>query len=705
MDPVDFSWSPNAAAVRLPVSSVLVKAHEYYKTLSGLRHLEDFDVIFYIIHKWSPDKRQNFDNVVRTKAWTLGAELQQNNHVFDYKYVEDNSFLSREPADVSSLMDILRAEMKRYDSIPIDTPLNINGIEYTAIGRDGQSAKLLHSILSLSVSEDQINHLRQDILNNGLISRIILDDDMENKIKKLSDVPFFSKVAKFADFFKTYFADTILRYAASLLLFEHEITADQLLHFVDKNNADIHTLVTSEIQIESALPVVSKKSNTTDIYVNDQGYTDPWVSLPDFDAVIRPIMDTRVDFEAKVDALTVDFAYLTTGMFTEKTELLGSTIYHAGTEITHNYSYRAVEELAKEYRIQSKNKLNVFVVGPNRATPYQNLGISAARTHVYRAAGDGYFDNVTLDKTDSVIYPTPELFGVNIVDNAHCSAVCVDTVTYSDTVTRTSAYRLPQLRGRVGSLSHALRLVRNLLSKPKGIEPEAYHGRLPLMICMRFVPNFIDDAPINKGILNALSHHYEIRFAPPTDFYGLEFHAVLTKRPTMLPKQLDIRRSVFSVLCAFVCHALVVRRLLLGGILVHKFNWKVLQPIRAVSRMYGIGSKIKFKVQDLLDFTDWGVTHSINDFNNVFTDYVGADRYNKEIRLVTRNSAGVKKKARKNFDKGKSVLVLNNANALKMFGNFKGEYFGAKASDANLAVNVNSPLFKREKVIASSATY
>jgi len=145
-----------------------IRASRYYKIWHDMRHLKDIAVCWYIMHQWTPVERRLFDSACMYRDWQYGADGLENGEDWDYRFVEDNTLVSREPADVSKIYDIIKSETARFNTVAVTSVLQINGIQYDCIGRDDGSAKMLYSILSTGISDDQINYLKQDILNKAV---------------------------------------------------------------------------------------------------------------------------------------------------------------------------------------------------------------------------------------------------------------------------------------------------------------------------------------------------------------------------------------------------------------------------------------------------------------------------------------------------------------------------------------------------------
>jgi len=526
------------------------------------------------------------------------------------------------------LIDLIRDSVKRFDTVATEQTIEINGINHVCIGRDHSSAKLLFNILSLSISPGQIAHLKQDILANGILSRILLDPDYELKFSTGVGL-FYDRVKGFAEFFRNYFDDTVLRFASALLLFESDITPDVIANFGHKYNDDVNTLARTELSLESVLPVQSKVQNLTDVYHNGVDYLDPWISLPDYDKIVKPIL-VSADFRKNVDHLSSSFVSQVRSLTLPGFEVMGSSILAASRDFTHDYNFLQVQEFASAYKKTMNDKCPVYVVGNNRRTPFQMLANHVARLHCCRIDST-FFDFVKRESTDAVVYYDKGQFSRALQTNTSKAVVVIDTCSHDEIKTRTTTYILPDLEAGDGSIVRCFNILNGLFSKPKGITPDEYHKRIPLVISLKFVPTFGDDAQYVQPIMNNMIHHYDVRYLPPVDLTGIEFGIHMVKRTSMLPKQHDNTRSPYKVFQSYVHHVLSTRYLLINGIIANRYYWKCLAPMRIFSRYYGIGSKMKIRVQDLVDFSDWGDTQVVNDVNNVFAEYITPSVFTRPV--------------------------------------------------------------------------
>jgi len=691
----DFSQQQSADSVRQPIFNLQVRGAEYYRLLHQLKDLEDFDVIFYLLHKLSPDKRTRFDNAVVTKVWRNGALLMENNFPFDYQYVENTQLLSRQPSDISRLVSLIANDMSRFNSVPVYQSIKINGVDYTCIGRDHGSAKLLYSVLACSVSDDQIAHLKQDLISNGMLSKILLDPDFEQKFKD-SVGPFFQKVLHFVDFFKVYFNDLILQFSSALLLFEHEITEEILSIFLNPSVSDLRSLALAELDVESVFPVRRKNNkDLTHNYHDGLTHLDPWLLLPGFDQVVQPLVNSKTLFKDQTNALIVGFQSTVNLLLAPENELLGTSVLAACTDFSHDYLLRSVQEAAIVMKKKTGEKADVFVVGSNRRTPFQFLTEHDTRQHIFRN-DNTFYDLIRPDKSHVVVYNNVRVFLSTMLDSAQTSVIVFDTVSYKLVRTRTNNYRMCVPLDVGGSFVRCFQSIRSFFGKLKNRSPDDHHRDLPVIIVARFTPDFSESSEFARDVLNNLVHHYDIRYVPPSNFHGLEFGIYMFKHDKMRPKFHGMAQSPYHTLQSFVFHTLSLRHIVISGIIQHRFSWKCLSPMRMLSRYYGLGSKVSLKVQDLVNFSDWGGSHQINDFNNLFTDYVSPEVFSSTPLHFYKTNIPISRKKKKNAnDVGKSILCSKNENAIAFLDRVKSVQYGIPS--ANVTGNSRSPAFKKER--------
>lgn len=698
-----------ATSVKCPVANVFIRAAEYIRAWSAVKKLKDIDVVYLIMHEWSPDERDSFDLFVRTKAFKMGADLMRSNYVFDWNEVEDTVFV---PRTINSLLAIyvdIKTEISRSRLAAKETLLVVSGREYLLYGRDEGSAKLLYSILSLAVSSEQIVELRDMMLGNGVLSRIALDDNYKEKFYK-STTALFTKIVYFVDFFSVYVSDVDLCFAASILLFEVEFVPEVLNEFKD-NVPSVKKLMLIEIEMENLLVYDEKKHpSLKNLYYAENKFTDPWLAIPDFDKVL-PVLEAPLvenDYvpdkpfihlvNASADAM-VDYWH---DVLNSKTELFGANLLAATTDFSADYVFGDVRSYCHEFRDTVGDPAKVFLYGSNSESKFSSL-----------SCDDSVSLNVlSLDvvpyglRADSncVRHRTGISFTNALLDAASTATLIIDFASSSYKTTDRASYRIPDTLH--GDMSKALTLFHQFYGKPAAEDSMAFHNRLPYIMVMRFNP-FHDKQTLKmRSELRRIHHHYVLRYLQPIDYGGLSFTIHCVKRGKPLPKVHSPVTDPLNVFDAFVYHSNANRLAFLLLVKKNRISWRMFGPFRMLSRYHGYGSYSgTYKVQDMLKFNEWGNGAVINDYNNMFGECDSAEIFTRKttaLNIMTKKrSKNIKKSG---IDVGKSVLLAKNE-AVNDF--FQRTVNPVKMVDSSINKKKNAilPLFKKEKMLKSSEAF
>jgi hypothetical protein len=649
--------------VNCPISNIQVKAAENCRAWASLTHLKDIDVIYYIQHsQWSPDELETYNMFVRTKAYRLGVDLARSNYVFDWNNVVNNVFVARSVNDIMRIYLDVKTELDRDRAKAQSTSIFISGCEYTAFGRDQGSASLLYSILSLSVSASQLQVLRDDVLGNGICSRIILDDDHEAKFASSSD-DLLMRVQRFADFFGLYVADRTLCLCAAILLFEADFTEAQLNVFVNRLPA-IKSYMVSELDLESVSVFVSKSHPCLDkLYYSDNVMTEPWLHLPDF-VNIRQVLEAPRNDQLyhcassranDVNSALDSFMNFWIDCCKPKTALFAMNLLAATTDFNHDYVFNDVKVFCDGYYDQFNEPCRVFIHGKNQYTSFSDLSIAKSATvNVYSGDGLAPF-NLREGQNGTVIHRTDTAY-FSAVRNFSRQAVFVFDYAQTKTVdVECATVRIPTTYG--SSMSACFDAFRSFFGKLHSEDYVSFHGNLPHLVIMRFVP-YHDEMDIRtRSTIRRLAHHYLLKFIMPRDFGGIDYTIYCIKRPKPLPKIHEHNHDPLDILDNFVYHSLSVRMGLLNSVNKHLVSWRIFAPFRFLVNNYGYGSTDRnFKVQKLLKFADWG-KKTITDYNNLFGECLAPAVFNRgTVQLQTTRSSRRNQK-KHGMDVGRSHLV------------------------------------------------
>lgn len=681
-----------ANSVKLPVPSMRIRAARYYKLWHDLRHLKDIDVIFLIMHEWTSNERRLFDAMTIYRDWQYGADGIENGEEWDYKYVVDAALVAREPRDVSLIYDAVISDLKRFSENPVQSTLQINGIEYSCIGRDKGSAKVLFNILSMGISIDQINYLKQDVLTKGHIGTILMDPDYQNKLAAIPKLG--TKVKHFAEFFMVYVADPVLQYAAALLVFEHELTPEIMEKFSDEVVVEVMEMATHLLDVEQATPLTGS-NGLESYYHSGNALTAPWSKFPGYQESIFKATISQNDFDCSLSLLMTSFPELIREYAKPEHAFVGSFVMAASISFNVDYGFNMMRDLMHNYQLAAKRKGEIYILGKNTHTPYQLLGLKEARLIVVRSNPDELFSDVKRKDVDVVVYSDPDQLMQSFSGQSSQTAVVFDTV-YSETLNLSN---VPLMQPVFNSMLNCFGMAKTLIGKIAKNTTDEYHRFLPLTLVFHFIPDFrVGGGYSAHDFIGAMIHHYEFRFLPPVDFVGMDFTIYCTKRDKPLSKQHFKPKHPYEILKSFVFHTLVMRYLILKRILDNRVSWKCLAPMRTFSRYYGLGEKTpRIKVQDLVNYADWGGTYAITDVNSLFA----GDAIEHSEILALHNSAGTRKQAKRSQPdkKGRSKHLDQNVNAINAFKNLSPVY-GKIVPQVNKPAAAGAPFFFKDMHVA-----
>jgi len=649
-----------------------VKQAAYYRAWTQVSDpvaFPDADVIFHILHSYKPAQRAAFDRMFISVDYREGTELMGSGCQFDWSFVKNNTFVSRNVADINDLIFLVREKAKIFVGDVPEHPIVINGKTYTCVGGSEGSAKLLFTILTLSVSVEQIAVLRQDIRENGILSMIMFDPNYKIKIEANRDsVGLCRTVLALVAVFKTFFNDDFLCFSSAILVVSHLIDEKFSALFSVDSDKKIASLAVAEFENQAYLPMQTLKGPTiVQRYHDESGFLKPWEDLPLVDETVATFATRKFTIDKQHDqtaselsddlnSALLSFDDLNQGLVTSPYEALGSTIILASTDFIHDIPYTEVDDLCNEVASIKGSPTDVIIVGSNRKTRFQHLALSkAARLITFRKESTGFFDSIT-DIGDSLVYTSPQSFFDVALLRSPNAVLVSDTVSHFECKAGRNTYLFNDPHAN-NQMARAFELPMFLYNKMFSETPDSLHSRLPAMMVIRFVP-FVNHLFLSyRDFMMHMQHHYDVRFYPPCDLNGLGFTIVFKRWPKMLPKIHIRAENPIEIFQRMAYETLVVRYTILSNMKVSKFSWRALAPLRGLSRHYGALGKMKTKrVSNLVDFADWGKGVVLNDFNNIFSGHM-----NPTVFESTRSTLGLTAVARRNAKKhginsGVSVL-------------------------------------------------
>jgi hypothetical protein len=706
--------SATALNARCPVSNVFIRAAEYIRAWAAVKHLEDIDVVYLIMHKWSPDARNTFDMFVRTKAFRLGADLTRNNYVHDWNEIENSVFVSRTIQDVLVVYNEIRVELKRGRHIAPETNLIVNGREISVYGRDEGSARLLYSILAMTVSAEQIATLRDDVLGNGVVSRILLDENFKAVMSRTEDDVLFSKILRFVEFLKIYVIDEILCFAAAILLFENEFTDLDLGKFANPIPS-VKNLMITELAMESVMILTHDIHPCLEkiYYLNGQ-FTDPWKALPDYDNIIKPFLEKPLtiekyneskEFSIRVNASLDAANDFWRACFKPQTEMFGANLLAATNEFSQDIVLNDVTDYCHDYMKNVSEPCKVFLYGTNDVTNFSVLGIDDS-VILNVLSLNNHIPFSLRPNNRAVFHRTPESYTTSLMDYSDIAVLIYDFTDTENVTTDRATYRINSTLAPNSSMTRCFESFSSFFKKPNSRDPQTYHDSLPYMIVFRFIPYHDDGDLQTQSVLRRLNHHYVLKYVLPVDFGGLAFTIQAVKRVKMLPKIHKHNCDPPAILDAFVYHAMAVRMAFLDMVSRHLISWRMFGPLRMLSRYHGYGShNTKFKVQENLKFAQWGINITINDYNNIFGECDAPELFHRKNTILQLNTKRRKKNQKKvGADHGVSILQKKSEVVRDFFArSIAPNYVGDRPKPPS--INVKSPLFKKERQVAHSEAF
>lgn len=664
-------WDADAMSVKSPVANVQVMGAEFYRAWSAVSHLKDADVVFSCLYDSSPDQLDAWQALFVTKGFRLGSSLARNNFPFEVDNIFQVNFACRAPLEVSELNTLIHEHAAKCNIALKTHELVINGQKYNCVGKDLGGATMLFNILCLGVSAEQVAHLRSELLNNGALARILFDPEMVPKFTIATD-RLSRIVVLYARLFSGYLPDELMRYAAALLVVEEEITPEFAERFTFDTSASVRRYAMDEIEVET-VTVLKSKTNAPSLeglYHDGVKHLDPWLALPDAD-IIAPFMDeplldsnfdvylkgTPVQFAQSVNSSVLSMELIVESFLGKPNELLGASVLASGVDFCADVPVGVLTTLAANRYTKHKQPLEVFILGSNRRSAFQFLGLSKAVTLVLLRKDGELFDAVRHDKVRTIIYDNPAAYANKVLDATKSAVYVIDTADHAVVNTGRREYRHTTMRGPTFSMDRAFSIVSNLFGKVKAQSPANFHASLPGYVVMRFVPNFGVNTISHVSLFNNMVHHYDMNFYPPVDFHGTDFTVTMLKRAVPQPKIHERHHFPLHIFQAFVMHVMSVRVSVLYNILHNRYSWRVMLPIRLVSRMFSNNSaRALVKLNTIFDFSTWGSDIPITEFNNLFGDYKQPGVFDQGYTYVAGTPVR-QRKPKRNGTPGVSKLV------------------------------------------------
>jgi len=679
-------WDVDALSVKSPVANVQVMGAEFYRAWSAVSHLTDADVVFSCLYDSSPDQLDAWQALFVTKGFRLGSSLARNNFSFEVDNIFQVNFACRAPLEVSELNTLIHEHAAKFNITLTTHELVINGQKYNCVGKDLGGATMLFNILCLGVSAEQAAHLKSELLNNGVLARILFDPDMVPKltiaIDRISRV-----VVLYARLFSNYLPDELMCYAAALLVVESEITFEFAERFVFDTSSSVRRYAMDEIEVETVtvLKIETRGKNKKKkeekgkikslegLYHDGVKHLDPWLALPDADVIVpfmdEPLLDnnydnylkgTPIQFEQSVNSAALSMELIVESFLAKPNELLGASVLASGIDFCADVPIGVLTTLATNRYVKHKQPLEVFILGSNRRSAFQFLGLSKAVTLVLLRKDGELFDSIRHDKVRTIIYDNSAAYANKILDATKSAVYVVDTVDFAVVNTGRREYRHTTMRGPTFSMDRAFSIVSNLFAKVKAQSSEDFHASLPGYVVMRFVPNFGINTISHVSLFNNMVHHYDMNFYPPVDFHGTDFTVTMLKRDVPQPKIHERHYFPLHIFQAFVMHVMSVRVAVLYNILYNKYSWRVMLPIRLVARMFSNNSaRALVKLNTIFDFSTWGADIPITEFNNLFGDYKQPGVFGQGYTYVA-GTPVKQRKAKRTGTPGVSKLVTAN---------------------------------------------
>jgi len=706
---------PRSATVNTPVSNVFITGGEYMRGWSSVKTLPDIDVFFLIFHDWTPDQMACFHRFMLTSTFALCVGLKRNNFQFVWDHVLNTLFVSLSPPQISDILAVVRDSLVKHYVTAQFHPIVLNGQTYSCAGGDEGSAKLLFSLLTLAVSEEQIQLLYQDICSSGSIAKIIFDPDFADKINSARDELSFI-IRSLQQVFSIYMHDEVLSYAAAFLVVSDRIDDSYIALFNYKYDDEVRTIAMAELSVETSVVHSSAANEDTleNIYCPNGVYSRPWETIPGYSKHLeQELLKPSLQITNASAGLTTDAQLmcnsalramdnLNRSFILKPKELIGTSVIAACKDFTFDSVYIATQDLSNAVCKAASTRTDIYLIGGNRDSNFQHLAMtSSSRVLVCRPDPSDFFNIVSRD-TKVVVYTDPQSYASSLKAVSATSIVLVDNADRYDHHTQRNCFRFDEIPVIGPSFGGVFKSIMELFSKPKSRPPDDHHALLPPFLALRFVPYISNDVKQVRDFMNALSHHYNVRFYVPVDFNGLAFTITFEKRVKMIPKKHAAPASIFELFIRFVYHTVAIRYRFLSGVYCNRYTWRSLGPLRAISRYWGGGGDARrFKVNGLVDFADWGTGRIINDVNNMFSGHMDADALK-----ATKAVMGLTKLQKRMHKKGGTGVSMHHEKAATISNYFSSASPAMEArSERKVNTHPGTPKHKKERIQRDSNSF
>lgn len=590
----------------MPLSTAGLGLSMYNSQWAMLKHFADIEVIYGIIHSWTPDFQKNFWTFSLGSIVHTGPLLARAGCLFNWLHVESGSFAQAHARKIAdTLGEIFTWELVRNTQ---KQEIVVGGVKFISFGADQMRAQILFNLIAMAfndasteISLDQLAavspRIGRLIFGPGLIECIRLNE---------GSMGFWGSFGILVSLFRSYVFDERAAYAAAALVLESRITDDLLNEggctvqtleevkdvvnsmVISRTNADLAILQDVYVQLvapstktttttTTTTTITAVSSTETGLGENSMVVSAPIAvikpkkvrSKPGL-AVLRPTEfayknpvaivsadhHNTMPYAGAVELLNDDFSrtyHYHSFMLYEKQRLCFQKkrewFYEIGRRATGQLMDGAFNHLTNALKAR-QTPTRVFYVGVP-SSPFQFAFYQPGVSVYLPIADDGsrYLDYLDPQRVPTIRSGGPSRFQALLRSDPNGSVLVVDGVTRAEN----RGLDVGGLLNPLHSLSHDFALKRLSACLPRS---STNIGDYPLLVVVRMT--MINDGSHSgwKNLFFNLKQAYHIYYYPSTDVFGPEFSLVLLRRLEFVPnfyykkeplaiiQEIDMRRVI-----------------------------------------------------------------------------------------------------------------------------------------------------------------
>lgn len=651
-----------------------MRVQELMRGWGTVSDLDDIDVVFLIMARWSPVAFLKFSNFFDTGAAKYMYQAKIDGVQLDWNDAINSTWITRTTPEINNLLASINKVVARFNFVPTYHKVNVNGVDYLAPSSDEPSARILFNMLAITTSDDQTQAVFDSIKAHNGLSKILFDSNYATKLNHLatrSDL--FKAVQAVKTVLSVHFEDSFFCWAGGLLVYMDEVLQADLSSFdCGKYEQELQDIVVMEVNNTNCVDFDCQPGDDRPTLKNRYVEARLWEVTVGYNHTVAdvakhaPKTPTTLEDSSEYALTNSTIAAMThlTKTLLNGNMVLATTVMSGATDFIHDLGYNHVDNYCNVLAGKAKVKPICYIMGKNRSTRFQNLLLSDANEVRICRSDDSTFDNVTSGKNLTVL-KTEEAYVADVLASPISKCLIVDSAPSQLHRTPRGAYVVEGNDHK--SFKNAVRPLSVLYNKSLAQTPDEFHANLPNKMVLRFQPFIEKDARLVESFFNVMVHHYHIKVYSPYNANSTIFTLVMTLRRAMLPKQHDKSEVFLKLFARHVLTVLTNRYSYLTGVINGRYSIMSFNPFRGALRMWGMDKKGKnYRLPSLVDYANWTEGTIFCAISNTLTD-VSAVAVDSDRRKYLGTSY-VRNAAQNRNAKYGSKLNASNATFLESLG-------------------------------------